>query len=245
MKATRPIGAAALLLLTIPASAADLGIPSVAPARLAWTGCYAGAQAGGGFGQKDLSDNAGFLASLGGPSSANLDISGYMLGGQIGCDYQFAPGWVLGIEGDATGGDISGSTIAAVPGDNARFKETTDFLSSGTARVGYAWGRFLPYLNGGVAWSGDRYSVFDAAATYDAGGMQTRLGWTLGAGIEWALWDNWSVKLEYDYYGFGHHSVTFIDNVSGAFGPADIKQDVQVIKLGLNFHVFAGQTVAP
>ena len=80
MKAIILIGAAVVLLLTVSASAADLGICSVAPSRFAWMGCYAGGQAGGGFGQKDLSDNAGFLAALGGPSSADLDSSGYVLG---------------------------------------------------------------------------------------------------------------------------------------------------------------------
>jgi len=84
-----------------------------------------------------------------------------------------------------------------------------------------------------------RYSVFDVAQAYDAEGLETRLGWTVGAGIEWVLWNDWSVKLEYDYYGFGHRNVTFIDNVGGTFGPVDVKQDIQVVKLGVNFHVFA------
>ena len=45
----------------------------------------------------------------------NVDISGYMVGGQIGCDYQFAPNWVVGIEGAATGGRIGGSTVVPQP----------------------------------------------------------------------------------------------------------------------------------
>lgn len=239
------LGAAALSLLTVSAFGADLG-PVMqskappAPPRFAWTGCYAGAHAGGGWGQKDLSDTAGFLASLGGPASATLDTSGYMLGGQIGCDYQFASNWVLGVEGAASGGNIGGSTTVVVPGDNATFRQTTDLLTGATARVGYAWDRWLLYAKGGAAWAGDRYSLFDVGLTYDAEGLETRFGWTAGAGIEWALWDNWSLKLEYDYYGFGTRSVTFIDNVSTAFGPADIKQNIQVVKLGVNFHVFPG-----
>ena len=43
---------------------------------------------------------------------------------------------------------------------------------------------------------------------YDFDGLENRLGWTAGAGVEWALWDDWSVKLEYDYYGFGTRNVT-------------------------------------
>ena len=65
-----------------------------------------------------------------------------MLGGQIGCDYQFASHWVAGIEGAATGGNIGGSVGVAtpgLPGDSATFREKTDLLTSVTARVGYAW----------------------------------------------------------------------------------------------------------
>jgi outer membrane immunogenic protein len=237
--------AVALSLLSVSAFAADLGVPPAAPSRFSWTSCYGGGYVGGGFGQKDLADNAGFLAGLGGPSAANLDIAGYMLGGQLGCQYEFSSGFLLGVEGSAAGGDIGGNTLAAVPGDNATFKQTTDFLSDATVRVGYAWDRWLPYVKGGVAWAGDRYSVFDAAALYDAEGVETRLGWTVGAGIEWALWDDWSLKLEYDYYGLGTRGVTFIDNVSGNFGPVDVKQDIQVVKLGFNFHIFGGQGLAP
>ena len=52
-------------------------------------------------------------------------------------------------------------------------------------------------------------------------------------------------RIEYDYYGFGTNSVTFIDNVSGTIGPLDVKQNIQVIMLGLNFHPFAWPAEAP
>ena len=71
--------------------------------------------------------------------------------------------------------------------------------------------------------------------------METRLGWTAGVGVEWALWEDWSVKLEYDYYDFGKRNVTFIEE-SDAFpsGPENIKQTIQTVELGLNFHVSPG-----
>jgi outer membrane immunogenic protein len=80
----------------------------------------------------------------------------------------------------------------------------------------------------------------DALATYDFEGLETRFGWTAGAGVEWTFWNDWSVKLEYDYYGFGTRGVTFIDNVSATVGPLDIKQNIQVVKLGVNLHIFSG-----
>ena len=182
----------------------------------------------------------GIVSAISGFTSANLNVNGYMLGGQIGCDYQFAPRWVVGIEGAAAGGNIHGSTGVAtpgLPGDSANFRETTDLLTSITARMGYAWNNWLLYAKGGAAWASDRYSASDVLATYDFEGLETRFGWTAGAGVEWAFSDIWSVRLEYDYYGFGTRSVTFIDNVSGTVGPLDIKQDIQVIKVGVNFHV--------
>jgi outer membrane immunogenic protein len=248
MKATL-LAAAAFSLMTASAFAADLGVPFAAPAHFTWTGCYAGGNVGGGWGQKDLTDTTGFLAGLnggvGGPGSASDNISGYMLGGQIGCDYQFLSDWVLGVEGYAVGGKIRGNTAFTAPAGPGTYTATTNFLTAGTARLGYAWGRWLPYVKGGAAWAGDSYSVIDAAGAYDAEATEDRLGWTAGAGIEWALWNDWSVKLEYDYYGFGSRNVTFTDNVSSITGPVEVKQDIQVIKLGLNFHVFAGQDLAP
>ncbi len=246
MRATLFGAAAVSLPIASVAFGADLAAPPIAPvppAHFSWTSCYAGGNVGGGFGQKNLNDTAGILSPNTGFTSANLDISGYLLGGQVGCDYQFASSWVLGIEGAASGGDIGGKTTFVTPeivGNSATFKDTTDFLSSVTARAGFAWDHWMLYGKGGVGFVNDRYNVADALATYNFDGVETRLGWTTGVGVEWALWDDWSVKLEYDYYNFGTRNVTFVEE-SGAFpsGPENIKQTIQTIKLGLNFHVSA------
>ena len=250
MKATL-LGGAALSLLTVSAFGADLEVPLKAPLvppPFTWTSCYAGVQVGGGLGQTNLNDSAGILSPFTGFTSASLGISGYTIGGLIGCDYQFASNCRLGLEGAVSGGKIAGSTGVAtpgLPGDSATFTANTDLLTSVTARVGYAWNDWLLYGKGGAAWAGNRYSAFDAAVTYDYAGLENRFGWTAGAGIEWAFWHDWSVRLEYDYYGFGTRSVTFIDNITGNVGPLDIKQNIQVVKLGLNFHIFAGPPSAP
>ena len=242
-------GGVALSLLTVSALGADLALPpSVplppAPPPFTWTGCYGGLHAGGGFGQKDLTDTTGVLFPTTGLSAANLNISGYMLGGQLGCDYQFASNWVLGVEGAASGGSITGKTNLATPGilgDTATFKVTTDFLMSATARVGYAWDRWLLYAKGGIAGAGDKYSLFDAAQTYDFEALENRVGWTGGAGIEWAPWNEWSIRLEYDYYGFGTRSVFFNDSaIAITSGSENIKQNIQVVLLGVNFHPYPG-----
>jgi outer membrane immunogenic protein len=247
------LGGAAASLLTVSAFAADLGIPQAAPGPVipafTWTGCYGGLQAGGGWGEKDLTDTAQALSPTSGFTSANLNISGYVIGGQIGCDYQFAPNWVVGIEGSVAGGNIGASTApaltvaGAIPGDNATFKETTDLLASATGRIGYAWNNWMLYGKGGVAWSNDRYDapgVF-TGVPYELQGSETRIGWTVGAGVEWAFSDVWSVKVEYDYYGFGNRNVTFVEQTGlGVVGPENIKQTIQVVKIGVNFHARSG-----
>ena len=66
------------------------------------------------------------------------------------------------------------------------------------------------------------------------------MGWTVGAGLEWAFSDFWSVRLEYDFYDFGNHGVTFIDSDSGlAVGSVNVKQTIQTVKLGLSFRFSA------
>ena len=111
MKATLLAGAF-VSFLSVSAFGADLGVPVIAPIAplpFTWTGCYAGAQAAGGWGQKDLNDSAGIVSPISGFTSANLNISGYLLGGQLGCDYQFASHWVVGFEGAASGGNVGSS----------------------------------------------------------------------------------------------------------------------------------------
>jgi outer membrane immunogenic protein len=249
------LGGAAASLLTASGFAADLDrMPIKAapvPPFFTWTGCYAGGWIGGGWGQKNLADSTGLLALVTGFTAATLNIDGYLLGGQFGCDYQFASNWVLGLEGAVSGGAIRGSTAVALPtgiaGDSASFKERTDFLTSVTGRVGYAFDRWLLYAKGGAAWAGDKYSAIGVflGTPYDLEGLETRLGWTAGVGIEWAFSPYWSVTLEYDYYGFGSHNITFIDTNSGTTGPENIKQNLQVVKLGVNFHVWAGLVAPP
>jgi len=72
------------------------------------------------------------------------------------------------------------------------------------------------------------------AAFNFAGDRQNRFGWTIGAGVEWALFGGWSVKGEYDYMNFGHRSVTLTDTALGPLS-VSIKQEISEFKIGLNY----------
>ncbi|MEP6836776.1 MAG: outer membrane beta-barrel protein [Bradyrhizobium sp.] len=251
------LGTAALaLLVTENAVAADFPLEPVAKAsfvsRFTWTGCYLGAHVGGAWERKDatdpvllVQDNAvfGVPGSTVGITTARVNSSGVIYGGQVGCDYQFAPNWVVGAEGAVSAGSLKGSTLVALPlgnpGDTAVVTARTDFIPSLTARLGYAVDHWLFYGKGGVAWTNDKYSItggFQGTA-YDAEGLGMRTGWTAGAGVEWAFTDNWSARLEYDYYDFGRANVLMSDAANVFSSIVTYRQSAQTVKLGLNFRV--------
>jgi outer membrane immunogenic protein len=162
------------------------------------------------------------------------DVSGVIGGGQVGCNLQTGA-VVLGVQGDYSWTDAKGSsTDQVVPGatDQTQVKS----LASVTGRIGYAWGQFLGYVKGGGAWVRDEYDVSAIATGAPiASARETRSGWTAGIGGEYAFNRNWSAFVEYDHYGLGTRSNAFTTPAGGSFGSADIKQDLGVVKGGVNY----------
>jgi outer membrane immunogenic protein len=198
-----------------------------------WTGCYVGGHVGGGWSRTPFTDpglGSGFpggALTTGGAVGDRIGVNGdgVVGGAQVGCDYQFASHWVVGIAGDFTWSDIHGVAndpfFAGKSGAPATLSSRTDWLASITGRVGYSWDRFLVYGKGGVGFAHDRYAlnnftaiggvtcfngVFVACNT-SAGADRT--GWVAGAGLEWAFAPNWSALFEYDHYGFDSKRVVF------------------------------------
>src|SRR4029077_12998576 len=201
-----------------PLLAADLPPPvSYGPAAVVlynwtWTGFYIGGNLGAGWSQGSLSDTAGNTFT---PSSS----PSFLGGGQVGYNYQFW-GWggpVAGVEADfewAGNHNNNSNAAAGVPVTN-----NNRWLTTLTGRLGYAWNRMLVYGKGGGAWVG----ASDPTITNVAMGTSTtpstsnsNFGWTLGAGVEWAFWNNWSARLEYDYIGV--HSPLFTVPAPGSAG---------------------------
>ena len=102
-----------------PALAADLPMKSEAPyvePRFSWTGCYVGAHVGGGRGSKDMTDPVQLVQDIAdcsgtttGVTTVTTSPTGAVIGGEIGCDYQFSSNVVMGIEGTASGTTMRGS----------------------------------------------------------------------------------------------------------------------------------------
>jgi|PersoiStandDraft_1058852.scaffolds.fasta_scaffold34905_2 outer membrane immunogenic protein len=220
------------------ASAADMPVKArpMAPVPVAynWTGCYVGGNVGGLWARKDWN-----LDPTGTPIGSN-DPSGFLGGGQIGCNYQVST-FVFGIQGDYDWTDASASNndlIQTSYTDRTRIKG----LASVTGRAGYAWDRFLAYAKGGAAWVRDDYDVhLTATGAPGAAASETRTGWTAGVGGEYAFAPSWSAFVEYDYYDFGTRSNTFLTPAGGVWEIADIRERMSVLKGGINFRFFGAQ----
>lgn len=215
----------------LPARAPYYKAPVAVPPLFSWTGCYVGGSVGGGFGQTKATDDNGFVSSTG--SRASTNTSGFVGGGQVGCNYQFS-NLVVGAEGQLLAGDVQGSNGLSALGTPETLNSKTDWLTSATGRLGYAWDRWLLYAKGGAAWAHDKYE-WNALPYADLNDTETRFGWTVGGGIEWAFWNNWSVRLEYDFYDFGTKTYSFADSVSGLGTPIDVKNTISTVTLGVNY----------
>jgi outer membrane immunogenic protein len=203
------------------------------PSPTTWTGCYIGGHLGGGWGQKTVS-----VPSLAPGVSVTGDTSGFLGGGQVGCNLQFGSNWVIGIEGDGSGSDIRGDITQTVLGITGTAHAQTDWIASATGRLGWAWDRWLLYAKGGAAWAGDKYSAFIPEFNEQLEASETRTGWTVGGGIEWAFWSNWSAKAEYDYYDFGTRTLTLTGTFAGApiqVPGVNVRQRISVGKFGMNY----------
>ncbi len=235
------LGTVALLAMGASASAADLAARpyTKAPAYVAapiynWTGFYIGGHVGGAF-----NGNSGF-----GGTSDNSD--GRFLGGvQAGADYQFAPNWVIGVEGQYSWVGSNNTTVLlpVAPFGNYGYNLNQKGLASVTGRLGYTWGPALLYVKGGWAYQDATETLFVPAGAPAAFATTTKdNGYTVGAGLEYLFTQNWSGKIEYQYYDFGNTTITSPVALS-AYGSS--KNDQHTVKAGLNYRFnWGGPVVA-
>ena len=201
----------------VAAQAADLSPPPsysspsykapayVAPTYATWTGFYVGINGGYGFGDSD------FGAFISDPQP-----KGFLVGGTLGYNLQTGV-WVWGIEGDIAYSAMKDDVGCG--GGSCELK--MPWFATARGRIGYGgWGNLLPYITGGAAFANLKASAPGGDET------ATRVGWTLGAGLEYALFSNWSVKIEYLYADFGTMDCT-------ACGDVDYK--AQFVRAGLNY----------
>jgi len=215
-------------------------------------------------------DFAANIASL--TDSYGSRDSGGLIGVQAGCNMQKGQ-FVFGVEGDWAWTSLSSTSnaaFAAFPNVGnplfttaARTEQVStrlDSLATFRGRVGFAWKQFFLYGTGGLATGGIRSNTNVTfaplpgfAQTYSGAvqlgsGSSWQVGWTAGAGGEYAFNANWSLKVEYLYVDLGTFTYfSPLTTATAAFAPGyswrtSVTERDHIVRVGLNYHF--GDTVA-
>jgi len=243
------LGILAVVAMTGSAFAADMAprytkAPVAAPiVTYNWTGCYLGGNVGGGWHRVDqVANTNSALVPFVPPLALGAGDGSEFIGGvQVGCDYQFAGNWVIGVQGMFDFGNIN-SRNNVPDGRLPGFYTTTRTrdIYTGTARLGYLFApQVLGYVKGGGAWTNTYTQFFGTIpATFQSQfASSDRSGWTVGGGLEWMFAPGWSVFGEYNYMDFGRKDVLFTA-APGTIGLPSInstKLTVQTALVGVNY----------
>lgn len=227
--------AAPLALAALPAVAADLQssqappVDYYSPAPVArWQGFYLGVNAGYGWGA--FSNNGGYSW---GAFSDNADwVFGKPTGGEVGVtggyNYMFAPNFLIGAEADF---DFAGINTTNAPYPGLVSSGSLNDLFTLRGRLGYTVDRALFFVSGGFA--GGRTAATLQSGWVNFWGQQSsyQLGWALGAGVEYMVMPNLSLKAEYLFTSLG--SDRFFD-----FSPyaLQISTNNSQVRAGVNYH---------
>jgi outer membrane immunogenic protein len=252
------IVASPLALATV-AHSADLAVKAPAAARTYnWSGCYIGANVGGSESGSDVTTIVGSgthlapadiaLVEEGGNGSANGPSWGG--GGQVGCNWQ-SDNIVYGLEGDfdyfRTNPQFINGTATLSDGATSFAVAqmlTSNYLATLRPRLGVAADKNLFYITGGAAFTKASYTqtYVDAAVPAGTGvatGSKTFVGWTVGAGWEYAFADHWTLRFEYLFTGFpGSVGGTgVITDAAGGSNPlqGSANLTMQTARAGVNF----------
>ena len=195
------IASAALALTAGPALSADLPTrkgPPPAPAPIAapfsWTGFYLGDDIGGAWGTAEETFSNG-------APTGDSNPSGVIGGGYVGYNQQFGQ-FVAGVEGDIAASSVAGSFANATGGTSVG-GASFDWEGAVRARAGMAFDRALLYVAGGVAFADFSYKGGPYPPPACCGFSDSRAGYTIGGGVEYAFTDNLIARVEYRYNDFG------------------------------------------
>ncbi len=132
---------------------------------------------------------------------------------------------MFGVEGDIDWADINGSTTNACP---AGCKTSDTWLSTVRGRLGYAAGRFMPFVTGGAA-----FGDIQASTPGFPQGSADRTGWTVGGGLEAALAGHWTAKVEYLYVDLGSFNCGL--NCGAGLTTDNVSFQANLLRAGVNY----------
>jgi outer membrane immunogenic protein len=265
--------AAAATLFAGAASAADLPAKAYAPPAppiYSWTGFYVGINGGFVGSNSDTVNNVGTdtdglglgtaLAVGAIPFSTNgLGVTGGMVGGTAGYNWQVNPSWVVGFEGDIDWVSAKRTfDTGFTSGVDTVYSRALDWLATFRGRVGFiAVPSFLFYGTAGGAVGqtkvGNQFICptptcippsFAEASTVNTN-TTTAAGWTAGAGVEWMFAPNWSFKAEYLFVDLGSHRSTIVYTYPPDTSSltSTVKDTFSIVRVGVNY-TFGGPVVA-
>ena len=234
--------------------AADLTVKAPAPpaaSYFSWAGPYVGLHAGYAWsadpgvgcsvmptGSESPCTDAGVF--LGAP---DVSAKGFMGGVQLGYNWQVS-NWVFGIETDFSGMDVHDAAHFATTDPNyanAQVSSRYDWLGTTRGRAGFVMDRALIYATGGFAYARLSQTYADGNPVHAASTSGVRTGWTVGAGLQYALDQNWSIKGEYLYVNLQNTNLTSVlDQGSPPIAPPttsafNFKNDLNIVRFGLNY----------
>jgi outer membrane immunogenic protein len=202
---------AGVFLTATTVQAAD---PFVDPAY-DWSGGYLGLQAGYGWGDSIQIDANNV-------STGGYDIEGFVGGVTAGWNHQ-VDNFVVGVETDLSMSSIDGASGAPFAG---LYTTDINWFGTGRLRAGFAVDEVLLYATGGLA-----FGEIEADAPFaNVKRDKVNLGWTVGAGAEWAATQNLSLKLEYLFVDLGDITIP---------SPVPLTADADenhIVRMGLNWH---------
>jgi outer membrane immunogenic protein len=223
--------------------------PVYVPPPFSWTGFYVGGNLGGAWAHGTVTDTFNPGVTFGGSSNNGVFIGG----GQAGFNYQIS-NFVFGVEGDFdwaanNNNSTGGIAVPLLGGDLVQVTANNRWMATVAARLGVAWDHWLFYGKGGGGWVGTKsFTVTDLGPFTPGsitGGSSTNSGWLAGAGIEWAFANNWTARVEYDYFGLSSRSFTV--PVGSLFLGGDTfntgSNHIQTLTVGINYLFNWGQPV--
>ncbi|WP_376709717.1 outer membrane protein [Pseudochrobactrum lubricantis] len=220
--------AAALLLSSTSAFAADAIVynepaPAVVADTFSWTGGYIGLNAGYAGGKNKFNGYDNFAVS------AKDNASGFLGGIQAGYNWQFDQ-TIVGIETDFQGGNLKSDAEVTYGATTYGAEAKINWFGTTRVRLGYTpVDRFMVYATGGVAYGKIKASAFDGATSFSQ--SDTKVGYTVGAGAEYAVTNNVTLKTEYLYTDLGKLK---LDDVNGVrFG--EVKAPFHTVRVGVNY----------
>jgi outer membrane immunogenic protein len=213
---------------------APAAAPIYPPPAATWAGCYVGAAAGAvnhrASGNVDLTfDFEGGTIPFG---SGAASKTGGIFGGYLGCQGQNRA-FVYGIEGDFSG--LTGTSVRQAGFETLEIQSKLSWLATVRGRAGLAVDNAMVYVTGGVAFANVKAQFVFPNDTdiVDNWHSNTRVGWTIGAGVEYMFTPNWIGRLEFLYADLGRHTKNF--NVDDVTYTSRLSHELMIGRVGIAY----------